>query len=68
MMQSGETAALGERVAQAGREANVRGRGAVNSGEGAHLLLGSGEQRGGVAGAVNADVNIFNAMEGVKGR
>jgi hypothetical protein len=38
MMQSGETATLGERVAQAGREGNVRGRGAVNSGEGAHLL------------------------------
>jgi hypothetical protein len=31
MMQSGETAALGERVAQAGR-------GAVNTGEGARLL------------------------------
>jgi hypothetical protein len=60
-MQRGEMAALGERVAQAGREGSV-------SGEGARLLLGSGEQRGGVAGAVNAGVNGFNAIEGVKGR
>jgi hypothetical protein len=40
----------------------------VNSREGARLLLGPGEQRGGVAGAVNAGVNGINAIEGVKGR
>jgi hypothetical protein len=39
------------------------GRGAVKLGEGARLLLGSGERRGGVAGAVNADVNGFNTIE-----
>jgi hypothetical protein len=39
----------------------------VNSGEGARLLQGPGEQRGGVAGAVNAGVNGVNAIEGVKG-
>jgi hypothetical protein len=31
--------------------------------EGARLLQGMGECRGGVAGAVNADVNGFNAIE-----
>jgi hypothetical protein len=39
------------------------GRGAVKLGEGAHLLLGPGERRGGVAGAVNSGVNGFNAIE-----
>jgi hypothetical protein len=39
------------------------GRGAVKLGEGAHLLLGPGERWGGVAGAVNAGVNGFNAIE-----
>jgi hypothetical protein len=38
-------------------------RGAVKLGEGARLLLGPGERRGGVARAVNADVNGFNAIE-----
>jgi hypothetical protein len=40
----------------------------VNSGEGARLLYGPGEQRGGVAEAVNAGINGVNAIEGVKGR
>jgi hypothetical protein len=40
----------------------------VISREGAHLLQGPGEQRGGVAGAVNVSVNGFNAIEGIKGR
>jgi hypothetical protein len=38
-------------------------RGAVKLGEGAHLLYGLGEHRGGVAGVVNAGVNGFNAIE-----
>jgi hypothetical protein len=67
-MQSRETAALGERVAQAGREGNVNGERCGELWEGARLLLGPGEQRGGVAGAVNAGVNVFNAIEGVKSR
>jgi hypothetical protein len=40
----------------------------VNSREGARLLYGPGEQRGGVVVAVNADVNGVNTIEGVKGR
>jgi hypothetical protein len=40
----------------------------VISREGAHLLQGPGEQRGGVAGAVNVSVNGFNAIEDIKGR
>jgi hypothetical protein len=39
------------------------GRGAVKLGEGARLLYGPGERRGGVARAVNASVNGFNAIE-----
>jgi hypothetical protein len=39
------------------------GRGVVNSGGGAHLLLGSGERRGLMAGEFNTSVNGFNAME-----
>jgi hypothetical protein len=39
------------------------GRGAVNSGGGAHHLLGSGERRGGVARGVNTGVNDFNTIE-----
>jgi hypothetical protein len=39
------------------------GRGAVKLGEGAHLLYGPRERWGGVAGAVNAGVNGFNAIE-----
>jgi hypothetical protein len=62
-VQNGEAAALGERAAQAGREVNRRGRGAVKLGEGARLLEGPGERRGGAAGAVNADVNGFNTIE-----
>jgi hypothetical protein len=38
------------------------GRGVVKPGGGGHLLQGSGERRGGVAG-VNAGVNGFNAIE-----
>jgi hypothetical protein len=38
-------------------------RGAVKLGEGARLLYGPRERRGGVAGAVNAGVNGFNAIE-----
>jgi hypothetical protein len=40
----------------------------VNSRGGARLLYRPGEQRGGVAGAVNIGVNGFNTIEGVKGR
>jgi hypothetical protein len=39
------------------------GRGAVKLGEGARLLYWPREHRGGVAGAVNAGVNGFNAIE-----
>jgi hypothetical protein len=68
MMQSGETAALGERVAQAEREGSVSGERCGELWGGCSLFLwGSGEQRRGVAGVVNASVNGVNAIEGVKG-
>jgi hypothetical protein len=68
MMQSGETAALGERVAQAGREGSVSGERCGELWGGCSPFIGAEEQRGGVAGAVNAGVNVFNAIEGIKGR
>jgi hypothetical protein len=68
MMQSGETAALGERVAQVGREGNVSGERCSELWGGCSPFIGAGEQRGGVARAVNAGVNGVNAIEGVKGR
>jgi hypothetical protein len=40
----------------------------VNSGEGARLLYGLGEWRGGVAEAVNTGVSGVNIIKGVKGR
>jgi hypothetical protein len=60
---NGEAAALSERAAQAGRGEIGAGRGAVKLREGAHLLYGPEERRGGMAGAVNAGVNGFNAVE-----
>jgi hypothetical protein len=44
------------------REIEV-GRGAVKLGEGARLLYGLGERRGGVTVVVNAGGNGFNAIE-----
>jgi hypothetical protein len=67
-MQSGEMAALGERVAQAGREGSVSGERCGELWGGCSPFIGVGEQRGGVAGAVNAGINGVNAIEGVKGR
>jgi hypothetical protein len=66
-MQSGETAALGERVAQAGREGCVSGERCGELWGGCSPFIGPGEQRGGMVGAVNAGVNGVNAIEGVKG-
>jgi hypothetical protein len=62
-VQNGEAAALGERAAQAGKEGN---RSRARCGEargGCSPFIGAGERRGGVAGAVNAGVNGFNAIE-----
>jgi hypothetical protein len=39
------------------------GRGVVKLGEGARVLYGPGERQGGVAEAVNAGVNGFNAIK-----
>jgi hypothetical protein len=64
-MQSGKTAALDERVAQAGREGSVRGERCGELWGGCFPFIGAGEQRGGVAGAVNTGVNGVNAIEGV---
>jgi hypothetical protein len=68
MVQSGEAVALGERVAQAGREGNVSGERCSELWGWCSPFIGAGGQRGGVAGAVNTGVNGFNAIEGVKGR
>jgi hypothetical protein len=67
MMQSGETAALCERVGQAGREGNVSGERCGELWEGCSPFIGAGEKRGGVAGAINTDINVFNPIEGIKG-
>jgi hypothetical protein len=67
-MQSGETMALGERVAQARRVGSVREERCGELLGGCSPFIGPGEQRGGVAGVVNAGVNGINAIEGGKGR
>jgi hypothetical protein len=67
-VQSGEAAALGERVAQAGREGNVSGERCGELWGWCSPFLGAEGHRGGVVGAVNAGVKGFNAIEGVKGR
>jgi hypothetical protein len=66
-MRSGEMAALGERVAQVGREGSVSGERWGELWGGCSPFIGAGGQRGGVAGAVNAGVNGINAIEGIKG-
>jgi hypothetical protein len=48
------------RRGERGKEA---GEGVVLLRSGARLLYWSGEHRGGVAGAVNVDINGFNAIE-----
>jgi hypothetical protein len=68
MMQSGERAALGERVAQAGREGSVSGERCGELWGGCSPFIGAGEQQGWVVGAINASVNGVNPIEGVKGR
>jgi hypothetical protein len=67
-MQSGETGAIGERVAEAGREGSVSGERCGELSGGCSPFIRVGEQRGGLAEAVNAGVNVFNAIEGIKGR
>jgi hypothetical protein len=67
-MQSRETAALGERVAQAGREGSVSGERCGELWGGCSPFIGAEEQRGGVAGVVNASVNVVNTIEGIKSR
>jgi hypothetical protein len=68
MMQNGETAALGERVAQAGREGSVSGERCGEHWGGCSPFIGAGGAAGRGAGAVNAGVSGVNAIEGVKGR
>jgi hypothetical protein len=68
MVQSKETVALGERVAQAGREGNVNGERCGELWGGCSPFIGAGGAAGRGGRAVNAGVNGFNAIEGVKGR
>jgi hypothetical protein len=67
MMQSGETAALGERVAQAGREGNMSGERCGELWGGCSPFIGAGGAAGRGGRAVNAGVNVFNTIEGIKG-
>jgi hypothetical protein len=68
MVQSGEMAALGERVSQVGREGNVSGERCSELWGGCSPFIGVGGVAGRGGWAVNAGVNGFNAIEGVKGR
>jgi hypothetical protein len=62
-MQNGEAAALGERAAQAGREGNRSRERCGEARGGSSPFIGAGGAPGGVAKAVNADINGFNAIE-----
>jgi hypothetical protein len=55
--------ALGEGKARARREGNVSGERCGEARGGCSPFIGVGERRGGVAGAVNADINGFNVIE-----
>jgi hypothetical protein len=67
-MQSGETAVLGEKVAQAGREGSVSRERCSELWGGCSPFIGAGGAAGRGGRAVNAGVNGVNAIEGVKGR
>jgi hypothetical protein len=60
--------ALGERVAQAGREGSVSGEMCGELWEGCSPFIGAGGAPGRGGQEINASVNGFNAIEGVKGR
>jgi hypothetical protein len=60
--------ALGERVAQAGREGSVSGERCGELWEGCSPFIGAGGAPGRGGRAINASVNSFNTIEGVKGR
>jgi hypothetical protein len=60
--------ALGERVAQAGREECVSGERCGEPWEGCSPFIGAGGVPGRGGRAINTSVNGFNAIEGVKGR
>jgi hypothetical protein len=62
-VQNGEAVALGERAAQAGREGSRSGERCGEARGGCSPFIGAGERWGGVAKAVNAGVNGFNAIE-----
>jgi hypothetical protein len=68
MMQSEETGALGERVAQAGREGSVSGERCGELWGGCSPFIGAGGAAGMGGRAVNVGVNGVNAIEGVKSR
>jgi hypothetical protein len=68
MVRGSVVPALGERKARAWREGNVSGERCGELWGWCSPFIGAGEQRGGVAGAVNTGVNGFNAIEGVKSR
>jgi hypothetical protein len=64
VVQNREVAALGERAAQAWREGKKeRGEVRLNSVRVVAFYRGPGERRGGEAGAINAGVNGFNAID-----
>jgi hypothetical protein len=60
--------ALGERVSQAGREGSVSGERFGEPWEGCSPFIGAGGVPGRGGRAINAGVNGFNAIEGVKCR
>jgi hypothetical protein len=55
-------------VAQAGREGSVSGERCGELWEGCSPFIGAGGAPGRGGQAINAGVNGFNAIEGVKGR
>jgi hypothetical protein len=55
--------ALGEGKARARREGNVSGDRCGDARGGCSPFIGAGERRGGVARAVNANINGFNTIE-----
>jgi hypothetical protein len=63
VVQNGEAAALGERATPAGREGNRTVERCGEARGGCSPFIGPREHRGGVAEAVNAGINGFNAIE-----
>jgi hypothetical protein len=67
VVQNREVAALGEDTGQAWRARKTSGGSCGATRGWCSPFIGAGERRGGVAGAVNTDVNGFNAIEDGRG-